>query len=220
MIPLPDLRTGLELAGVLLLVVLGALLVRQRDERIRAEGRIGPMLEELDSVRVVHRRERAASDELVAQERARTAAADSVLELERTRRAAAERELERAIAEQPAAADSIVVIASTGDTLLVREAVQRLEQLHADERAGWVAVTRSDALRILELEAVAGARLDAMAGLERRALAAEERAAVAELALETALELRPGWFSRHGWKLAALGTAAAAWELRGRVEDD
>lgn len=219
MIPRLDVRTWVALGGMLVALIFGALWLHERDDRIRAEGELEPMLVEIDSARARATRLREASDSAVAEAK-RAAARDSVVaERERAARAAAERRAAAALAAQPAAADSIVVVAATGDTVAVREAVVRYEAIVADERAAHLAVHRSDSLVILELRALAGARLDAMAALERRALAGEERADLAEAALGVALRTRPGWFERTGWKLALPAAAYLGWKAHEELSD-
>jgi hypothetical protein len=203
MIPLPTLRTALVIGAVIIAVIFGGLWLHDRDERVRAEGRLELVRVELDSARAQSDRRVEASDR-------RAAEAEAVTRRERIAREAAERRIADAVVRQPAAADSIVVIAATGDTAAVRARVEQLQALHEEERAGWTAVVRSQDLVIAELRALDLTRVSAIDALERRALAAE---VVADAALAT----RPGWFERTGWKIAVPLAFAAGWWANGQV---
>lgn len=196
-------RTSVALTAIAVALLFGGLWLRDRDARLRTEGRLELLQVELDSARVQSDRQVAAADDAARQ-------AGRVMAQERIAREAAQRDAAAARARQSPDADSIVLIAATGDTAAVRARVDTLLADFEAERSGLLAVIRSDSLVIIELRALAGARLDAMTALEGRALAAE---AVAGAALGS----RPGWWERTGWKLAVPLALAAGWELRSRL---
>lgn len=221
------------IAATLLAFIFGALWFKDRDDRIRAEGQVSELREEMDSARVQAARAKAASDSAAAVARREAAASEAssaalaaTLERERRLRGQAQAQAAEAILRAAGLADTIVITAAGGDTTAVRRAVDTLLANQARERAGWAEVVRSDSVVIAQqagtilqheatirrFQALDVTRLDALTAAEARAVAAE---ALADAALRTA----PGWFERNAWWIAGGAGVVIGWTARDKLEE-
>lgn len=168
------------------LVVVAALFawgyVHQRDERIRAEGRLELLTAAADSTA-------KAAEDAVQVSNDRAAAAE-----ERASRAEAvgleaQRRADAAGARVPGAVERVVAAAAPADSAAVRARVQELEAIHLERERALLDRIRADSVVIAELRAVDQTRVRAIASLESALAASQAKA-------NAALESRPGWVER------------------------
>lgn len=207
------------IVGLVLFVGLtGALWLRARDARMRAEGARDIQMHAADSLR-------ANSDSLRAVADSSRNVKDSVIAAEDPRIAAALRERDRAVARANAAESRIatindgIVTRSGPDSVVVRVAVQEstdsiLKEVVAPLR---FALTRADSVnQSLTRE---NTSLRESAARTEAALAAAESALNARIAADESLEKsRPGWLTRNLEKAAyALGGGLIGYFVGTRV---
>lgn len=197
------LRGWAELALVILAATAGWGYVHQRDERLRAEGRLELVQAVADSTA------KAAADAKAA-----TVAADSARAAsdrrEEARRAQDRDRADRAAAKVPAAADSVVAAAAPADSAAVRARVQQLEGIHEDREGALLDIIRSDSVTIAQLRALDVTRLTAIESLESALASSQAKA-------DAALEARPGWVERNLPKVGIGAAVVVGWILHGAV---
>lgn len=193
----------LELALVVIAALAGWGYVHQRDDRLRAEGRLEMETQRADSAI-------AAAQDSVRITTERDSAAARVIRRETTARAEAERRAVRAEQRLPAASDAVVAAAGP-DSTAVREALSELEALYEERDQARLARIASDSVVIAELNDLDRTRLAAIRSLE--AALAGSQAEVA--ALRAA---RSGWIERNGPKVLVPLAFVGGWVLRGLID--
>lgn len=196
-------RAWVEIGLVVVAALIGWLYLHQRDERLRAEGRLELELARADSTA------RAAAD-LVRESEARDSAAALVVRQAEAARAAAEARAAELTARAPAAADRVVAAAAPTDSAAVRARLDELVALYEQRDTERLRQIRADSMIIAELRALDVTRVAAIASLES-ALAA------AQAATETALDSRPGWLERNLPRVGIVAGAVGGWLLRGAL---
>lgn len=192
-------RLYLELGLFALAAAAGWGYVHQRDDRLRAEGRLEIMQQRADSTARAAKADKAASV-------ARDSAAARRIRQEAAARADAERRATKATARIPAKADSVVAAAAPADSAAVRAELAGLQAVYEERDRARLDRIASDSVVIGELRAVDVTRLAAIASLEA-ALAASQAEA------DTALEARPGFVERALPKVAIPVAFIAGWVL-------
>lgn len=190
-------RAYLELGLVALVALTGWGYVHQRDERLRAEGRLELLRAAADSTAEV-------ADAAVARSIGAEAAAEEATRREEAVRAAGGRRAEAATARAPAAADSVVAAAAPPDSAAVRAAVQALQRIYDERDAARLDQLRADSVIIAELRALDVTRVAAIASLQAALSASQAEAAAA-------LAARPGWLERNLPKVGIVAGAVLGW---------
>lgn len=196
-------RVWIEGGLILLVLLAGWGFMHQRDNRLRAEGRLELELARADSTA------RAAAELVAASERRDSAAAAAIARAEEGR-AAAERRASNITRKITPAADSVVLAAAPSDSTAVRARLDELVALYEErDRARLEQLAAADQI-IAELRALDVTRLAAIRSLET-ALSA------AQAATETALEARPGWLERNGPRVLIPLAFVAGWVLSAQL---
>lgn len=197
-------RLWLELGLVAIAAAAGWGYVHQRDNALRAEGRLELVQATADSTA---RAAAVAKQATVQRDSARAA----VERREAAVRAAAERRAATIAAEIGPRAERVVGAAAPADSAAVRARLAELQATYEARDRERLAVIASQDTVIAELRALDVTRLAAIASLESALAAAQEVG-------RTALETRPGWFQRTLPKVAVGAAFVAGWLLHDRLQ--
>lgn len=197
-------RAAVELALVVICGLLSWAYVNQRDDRLRAEGRVEVAEQRADSLEGAARAAVRATED-------RDMAAARVIRRETTARAEAERRAVRAEARLPKASDAVIAAAAPADSAAVRDALSELEALYEERDQARLERIRSDSVVIAELNDLDRTRVTAIRTLEA-ALAASQ----AEV--DALRDARPGWLERNGPKVLVPLAFVGGWVMRGLID--
>jgi hypothetical protein len=190
-------RAWVEIALVVVALLAGWGFMHQRDNRLRAEGRL-----ELEIARADSTAEAAA--DRVRESEARDSAAAATVRQAEAARAVAERRAAELAARAPAAADSVVAASAPADSAKVRARLDQLVALYeARDRERLAQLAAADVV-IGERDAVIVTKDGAIRSLQAAL-------ADAQAVTETALEAQPGWFERNGPKILVPLAFAVGW---------